>query len=70
MLYPKMVRIRQLFDVPPPVKDIPQAVRHALRPLRPALEIMPRETVAITAGSRGVANIVSLQLSRKFGESL
>jgi len=58
MLYPKMVRIRQLFDVPPPVEDIPQAVRHALRPLRPALKIMPGETVAITAGSRGVANIV------------
>ena len=58
MSYPKMVRIRQLFDVPPPVKDIPQAVRHALRPLRPALKIMPKETVAITAGSRGVANIV------------
>jgi hypothetical protein len=53
-----MVRIRQLFDAPPPVKDIPQAVRDALRPLRPTLKIMPGETVAITAGSRGVANIV------------
>ena len=58
MSYPKMVRIRQLFDAPPPVKDIPQAVRDALRPLRPTLTIMPGETVAITAGSRGVANIV------------
>jgi hypothetical protein len=58
MSYPKMVRIRQLFDAPPPVKDIPQAVRDALRPLRPTLKIMPGETVAITAGSRGVANIV------------
>lgn len=58
MSYPRMVRIRQLFDVPPPVKDIPQTVRDALRPLIPTLKIMPGETVAITAGSRGVANIV------------
>jgi hypothetical protein len=52
-----MMRFRQLFDVPPPVKDVPQAVRQALRLLKPALKIMPGETVAITAGSRGVANI-------------
>ena len=57
MSYPKMVRIRQLFDVPPPVEDVPQAVRQAIGPLRPSLTIRPRETVAVTAGSRGVANI-------------
>jgi hypothetical protein len=57
MSYPRMVRIRQLFDVPSPVEDIPHAVRHAMGSLRPALNIKPGETAAITTGSRGVANI-------------
>jgi len=57
MLYPRMVRVRQLFDVPPPIKDIPTAVRQTLKRLKLASDIKPGETVAITAGSRGTANV-------------
>jgi len=60
MPYPKMVRIKQLFEVPPPLEDIPGAVRQALAPLNLASRIKPGETVAITAGSRGVANIATI----------
>jgi len=56
MPYPRMIRIRQLFDIPPPIKDIPAAVRQALKPLKLASKIKPGETVAITGGSRGIAN--------------
>jgi len=57
MSYPRMVRIRQSFESPPPIKNVPAAVREALQPLNLASEIRPGETVAITAGSRGVADI-------------
>jgi len=57
MPYPRMVRIRQSFESPPPIKNIQAAVQETLKPLNLASKIRPGETVAITAGSRGVANI-------------
>jgi hypothetical protein len=57
MPYPKMVRIRQLFQCPPAIQDIPAAVREALKPLRLGSKIKAGETVAVTAGSRGIANL-------------
>jgi hypothetical protein len=57
MPYPRMVRVKQSFESPRPIDDIRAAVRESLRPLNLASKIKPGETVAITAGSRGVANI-------------
>jgi hypothetical protein len=57
MPYPKMLRIKQLFETAPPLIDIPMTVRQTLERLRLSSEIKPGETVAITAGSRGIANI-------------
>jgi hypothetical protein len=52
-----MVRVRQLFDGPPGLKDIRLEVQRALTPLKLPSRIKPGDTVAITAGSRGIANI-------------
>jgi hypothetical protein len=54
--YPKTVRVRQTFERPV-VRDIPAAVRAALEPLNLGRAIRPGQTVALTAGSRGIANI-------------
>ncbi len=56
MSYPKTLRIRQQFDRPR-VEDVPAAVRAALETLDLARVIRPGQTVALTAGSRGIANI-------------
>ena len=53
---PKMVKVRQLLDrshIDP--ADIPALVKKELEPMRP--RIQPGMSVAITCGSRGVANI-------------
>ena len=57
MSYPRMLRIKQLFETAPPLIDIPMTVRQTLKRLRLSSEIKRGETVAITAGSRGIANI-------------
>jgi lactate racemase-like protein len=54
--YPKLLRVRQTFERPI-VKDIPAAVRAALQRLDLGGTIRPGQTVALTAGSRGIANI-------------
>jgi hypothetical protein len=54
--FPRMARVRQHF-VAPEVADIPQAVRAELESLTLAERIKPGDTVAVTAGSRGIANI-------------
>lgn len=59
MLLPKMTRIRQCF-VTSPIADIEAAVKKELHRLHLAGRIAPGETVAITVGSRGIANIVPL----------
>ena len=56
MRYPRMFRIAQKFDAPV-VEDIPHAVRQEIRKLRPEAKIKSGQTVAISAGSRGIANI-------------
>jgi hypothetical protein len=56
MGYPAIVRIRQHFERPR-VEDIPAAVLSALERLDPGKRIRPGQTVALTAGSRGIANI-------------
>ena len=56
MSYPKIVRIRQKFERPK-VADIPAAVTSALEKLDLGRRIKPGQSVALTAGSRGIANI-------------
>ena len=56
MEYPQMFRIRQHFDAPT-LHDVPGAVREEIAKLDLGGKIKPGQTVAITAGSRGVANI-------------
>jgi hypothetical protein len=66
MKYPDMIRIRQLFQTTP-IPDIAEETRKALAQIRPEKIILPGEKVAITAGSRGVANIATVlaELVRK-----
>jgi hypothetical protein len=54
--YPKIVSVRQQFERPR-VEDVAGAVRAALEPLELGKTIRPGQTVALTAGSRGIANI-------------
>jgi len=56
MNLPKMVGVKQKFKTNS-IKDIPAAVRSTLATIRPEKYISSGESVAITAGSRGVANI-------------
>jgi hypothetical protein len=56
VLYPPMLRIRQTFERPK-VDDLPSAVRSALERLGLGRTIRPGQSVALTAGSRGIANI-------------
>src|SRR5438309_10732856 len=54
MALPRMIRVRQTFPRPR-VADIPRAVTATLG--EAALRIRPGDTVAVGAGSRGIANI-------------
>ena len=54
--FPRMLRIRQQFDAPR-VRDIAAEVRRQLETLDLGQKVRAGETVAITAGSRGIANI-------------
>ena len=56
MPYPRMLRLRQRF-ARPRVDNIPAAVRQALDSLKLNTRIKSGHTVALTAGSRGIANI-------------
>ena len=56
MSLPRMYRIRQTFDTPR-LADVPGEVRRQMTSLELAQRIKPGETVAITVGSRGVANV-------------
>ena len=51
-----MVRLKQQFPRPR-VENIPAAVRESLTKLHLEKTIKPRQSVALTAGSRGIANI-------------
>jgi hypothetical protein len=54
--FPRMLRIRQEFDASR-VADIPSEVLRQLATLDLGAKVSPGQTVAITAGSRGIANI-------------
>ena len=55
-IYPHMFRVRQTFDAPR-IDDVPGTVQAELESLRLETRIKPGQTVAVTAGSRGIANI-------------
>ncbi len=56
MTFPRMLRIRQKFDAPK-IQDILAEVDRQLASLKLQSKIQPGQTVAITAGSRGITNI-------------
>ena len=56
MPLPRMYRIRQSFDTPR-LGDVASAVREQMASLNLASRVQPGQTVAITVGSRGVANV-------------
>lgn len=56
MHYPPMFRVRQRFSRPR-VDDLPGTVARELARLELGRSIRPGDTVALTAGSRGIANI-------------
>lgn len=58
MALPKMTRIQQTFEAPV-LTDLPAAIHAELARINAAAIIKPSETVAITAGSRGVANVAT-----------
>jgi hypothetical protein len=62
MAYPKMLKVRQEFKTKP-IQDIPATVRSELAKLTLKKTISPGATVAITAGSRGIANIATVTSS-------
>lgn len=59
MTYPSMIRIKQEFKTNP-IRDIPGKVRAELAKLKLQETISPGQSVAVTAGSRGVANIATV----------
>ncbi len=56
MAFPKMFRVKQELEGPT-LADIPGSTRESIRRLRLQERVKPGQTVAITSGSRGVANI-------------
>jgi hypothetical protein len=56
MAYPRLLRVRQHFERPR-LDDVAAAVRATLETLDLGKTIRPGQTVALTAGSRGIANI-------------
>jgi hypothetical protein len=70
MNFPQMYRVRQTFDRTR-VKDIPATVKEELQNLNLNQKIKPGQRVALTAGSRGVANIaVILKAAVEYLQSL
>jgi hypothetical protein len=59
MAYPRMLRVRQEFKTKP-IQDIPGTVRSELAKLNLKRTISPGQTVAVTAGSRGISNIATV----------
>jgi hypothetical protein len=59
MPFPRMFRLRQKFDCPR-LDDIAAEVERQLAALCLAGQIRPGQTVAITVGSRGIANIAEI----------
>lgn len=57
--FPLMAKVQQHLSLPR-VEDLPSAVRQELTKLNLSRRIAPGQTVAITAGSRGIANITTI----------
>jgi len=57
MSYPRMVRIKQRFESIQKIEDIDSEIHEQLYKHGIMSDIKPEETVAITAGSRGITNI-------------
>lgn len=57
--YPRIFRVRQKFERPL-VADVAATVRAELARLGVASRVQPGQTVAITAGSRGITNIAAI----------
>ena len=56
MALPNMTRIQQQFEAPV-LTDLPAAIHTELDRINASAIVKPSETVAVTAGSRGVANV-------------
>ncbi len=56
MRFPKVIRVRQSFDATE-IPSISEAISREINKLRLETHLRPGDTVAVTAGSRGVANI-------------
>jgi hypothetical protein len=56
MKCPAMIRIRQNFNTNS-IQDIPEAVRSEIAKIKPREIIAPGNSVALTVGSRGIANL-------------
>ena len=70
MNYPQVYRVRQKFDRKV-VKDIPGTVKEEMKKLSLEKRIKPGQRIALTAGSRGVANIaVILKAAVEYLKSL
>ncbi len=72
--YPRMLRLRQKFPRQR-VENIPATIRDVLAKLNLGTKIKPGQTVALTAGSRGIANIAlilksTVQYLRDLGAKL
>ncbi len=59
MAFPRMLRLRQKFDASG-IEDIPVEVERQLASLNMGEKIQPGQTVAITVGSRGIANLAEI----------
>ncbi len=57
--FPEIFRLRQRFDAAC-VNDVPAEVRRSLAALNLGEKVRPGQSVAITAGSRGIANIAEI----------
>ena len=69
-VYPKFFRVRQKFEAPR-VADIAATVQSELARLKLEGQVKPGQTVAITAGSRGIANIhLIIQATVRFFQKL
>ena len=59
MTWPKLVRVRQPFDRTR-LRDVAGAVAAGLRSLGLAGRLRPSSRIAITAGSRGINNLLAM----------
>lgn len=62
MAFPRMFRIRQEFERPI-IADVDAETSSQLQQLNLAPQVLPGQTVAITVGSRGIANIAKITKS-------